>query len=82
MDESTFTFDPEELTAREVMFVEEYVGLPLDKLMDNFTTKTAVAFVYVVKRREDPTLTVETVEDLKLTDLMAFLGNDHGGAPS
>lgn len=53
--------DPNSLTLGEIEDVEEYAGKPAAELFGDggMTAKAMTAFVWIVKRRDDPTFTVE-----------------------
>ncbi len=60
------SYKVEDFTLGEVEFVEEYVGTSLDQLNPS-SMKAAVAFVTVIKRRDEPAFTVEDARNLKLS---------------
>lgn len=71
-DELTLDLDIDSMTLGEMEIVEDLTGLGLDEIGDAMTkpgpkTKVLVALAYVVKRRTDPTVTVEQVKGMRVS---------------
>jgi hypothetical protein len=63
LDGKSYSFDDFELGDLE--WLEEYTGRPLsDTTLTSM--KAAVGFVYLIKRRDDPSFTIEQARKLKL----------------
>lgn len=72
--ELDLTLDPQSLTLEELSTIEELAGEPVTKVLEDlkaseFSAKEMVAIVYVIGKRSDPTLTLEAVRALKLSDI-------------
>ena len=72
------SFDPDDMTAADLVYIEEYSGCSFAE----FATaeklppmKAMIAMVYVVLRKDDPSVKVEDVEQMKLNALIDTLGN-------
>lgn len=68
---TAFKFDPEDLTLNEVEEVETIVGGSIDSVLsgDKPKAKAIKAITLVIKRRTDPDATLESVGQLKLSEL-------------
>lgn len=51
----------------ELEWLEEYIGKPLNDPAALNSMKTAVAFVYLIKRRENPEFSLDEARKLKLS---------------
>jgi hypothetical protein len=70
-------FDFESLTLEEVEQIELIAGNSIDQLMDAGQPKGKAlkAIIYIIKRREDPSFTLEQAGKIPLKDAQdAFLG--------
>jgi hypothetical protein len=63
------TYPIEEFTLGELEWLEEHVGTRLDDNEAMQSMKAAVGVVYLIKRREDPTFTVEQARETPLAKL-------------
>ena len=73
---ATVEFDPEDLTAGDMAFVEEYSGKSLtDFAAGTPSVKALIAIAFTLRRKDDSTLKIEDVEQMKLSALMDALGN-------
>lgn len=64
-------FDLDDFELGELEWLEEYLDAPLsdDGVLNRM--KTAVGFVYLVKKRDDPTYTIEKARKIKLSAIDA-----------
>lgn len=70
--------DIKNLTLGEVAKVEELSGLPLAALADDDKPKGKMmaALAFVIKRREDPTFTLEAANRLTTQEVMALINDE------
>lgn len=62
--------DPMGMTLGDIAFFEEYTGEKLEQLQDGSpSAKALIALVYLTKRRENPTYTLEDAMETPLTAL-------------
>lgn len=63
--------DPNDLTLDEIELVEDTLGLSIDTAFSTGTPKAKAlkTLVWVMMRRDDPEVTIESVGSLKLTDI-------------
>ena len=83
-----FVFDINELDLGELEDFAEATGIDPMQLQDGWqpTLKAVRAFVWLVKRRQDPALTLDDGRRVKVSELAALVpsvaGADGGSAPS
>lgn len=67
--------DPDDLTLNEVEEVETLLNAPIDTIFASGKPRATAlkAVLLVIKRRDDPDATIESVGDVKLSEL-ALLG--------
>lgn len=91
-------FDPESLTMGELCDYEDITGMTIDRLGSGVvTTRMLLAMVYITRRREDPSYTLEDAKRVRLMDIEAVTdppqpalepmrpapdGTDGSGAPA
>lgn len=68
------SFDPTKLKFREMKIFEEIAGVPIGAwgTISTPTSDMLVAAVYISMRRDDPTLTVDTVWDTMDLEMVDF----------
>lgn len=75
-------FDINDLTIGEVADIEEATGKSISTLFDGSGSqaRTLQAVIWIVRRREDPTLTLEQAGNMTFTEMnsMLELSNDGG----
>ena len=72
-------FDPEDLTLDEVAELEEALDAALEDV-DFRRAKNIKQFVFVVMRRDDPSLTLADIGRVRIVDLLGNRnGNGDGG---
>ncbi len=81
----TLDFDPEDLTIAELEELEDAVGKAIGKLFAEFQTqdfsaKSVKAMIWIIKRRENPGLTLEEASKFKLSEL--FKPEENGQKPN
>lgn len=64
-------YDLEDFELGELEWLEEYIDAPLTDSAALNRMKTAVAFVYLIKKREDPSYTLEQARKIKLAAIDA-----------
>lgn len=76
MTDEQIKFDPEDLTLDEIEEAEELLGEPIDGLLGGNKPKAKAlkVLVFLIMRRDDPDLTLESVGSIKLSQLS--MGND------
>lgn len=67
-------FDPDDLTLEEAEALEETTGRPLAEIAVRFTRgqlsmKELIVLVWLARRREDPTFTIEDARRVRITSL-------------
>lgn len=75
-------FDINDLTIGEVADIEEATGKSISSLFDGSGSqaRTLQAVIWIVRRREDPTLTLEQAGNLTFTEMNDMLSlTDDGG---
>ena len=72
------SIDFNSLTLDEVETIENLTGVSTDKLADDKTPKgkNLKVLIFVMKRRIDPSFTLEQAGQLTLTDAMSLFGAD------
>jgi hypothetical protein len=60
-------YDLEDFELGELEWLEEYIGASLNDDDALRSMKTAVAFVYLLKKRDDPEFTIEQARKIKLS---------------
>jgi hypothetical protein len=60
--------DPEDLTLGELADWEEATGLRVSEMGDG-SAKALIGLVWIMKRRKDPTVTLDDVRKLKITEV-------------
>lgn len=53
----------------DLEWLEEYIGRPLSDPGAMNTMKAAVAFVYIIKRRDDPSFSLDDARKVRMTAL-------------
>ena len=81
----TVTFDGKtynigDFKLSELAYIEEQLGAPLDQIPLS-SMKTAIAFITVLKRREDPSFTPEQAGEMTLSVLNVDDAEDVAGDP-
>ncbi|HMM41887.1 MAG TPA: hypothetical protein PKA95_08295 [Thermomicrobiales bacterium] len=83
-----FVFDINDLDLGELKDFAEATGIDPMQLQDGWqpTLKAVRVFVWLIKRREDPTLTLEDARRVKVSELASLVptaaGAGGGSAPS
>lgn len=83
MSAGEFTFDLDKVTVGDIVDIEETVGMPWDDIvdMDVPPTKVVLAMLWVVRRRADPTFTLDDARQLPLSEVQSLsVGSDPTGA--
>ena len=83
MSEGEFTFDLDKVTVGDIVDIEETVGMPWDDIVDMDTppTKVVLAMLWVVRRRQDPSFTLDDARQLPLSEVQSLsVGSDPTGA--
>ena len=67
-----------DLTLGEVEEVENYAGMPLAALADSEAKKgkLLVALAWILKRKQDPSFTIEHAKRLSMGDINSLLDGD------
>jgi hypothetical protein len=63
--------DFDNITLGEIEEIEAYAGLPITQIadMDTTTAKLRTAFVWIVKRRDNPAFTIEDAKKLPASEM-------------
>ena len=71
------------MTLGEIDFIETFTGTPIGKLNDEDRpqAKSLIAMAAVIKKREDPSFTVEDATKLTMTQLQEIIGTDEDDEP-
>lgn len=83
MNDITISFDGQsfelgDFELGDLEWLEDFIGAPLSEEGAMNRMKTAVGFVYLIKRRDDPTFTVDKA---RLTKLSVFVEPDETDEP-
>ena len=72
---TTNNFDFESLTLDEVETIELMTGASIDQIMSDGQPKGKAlkAIIFIIKKRTDPSFTVEQAGSLKMSDVSALL---------
>lgn len=74
------TFDPSDLTVKEVKELQNATGKKFGEIIREFRTEdfdveTLQVIAWLVRRRKEPGLSLEMVEDARLSDFMGGNGS-------
>ncbi len=64
-------YDLEDFELGDLEWLEDFIGAPLSDQEALNRMKTAIGFVYLVKRREDPEYTIDQARKVKLAAIDA-----------
>lgn len=72
---TTNNFDFESLTLDEVETIELMTGASIDQIMSDGQPKGKAlkAIIFIIKKRTDPSFTIEQAGSLKMSDVSALL---------
>jgi hypothetical protein len=62
-------YDLDDFELGELEWIEDHIGAPLSDEQVLTSMKALVAFVYIIKHREDETFTIEQARKIKLSTL-------------
>lgn len=81
MADETIEFDLENLTTGELVDLEEIAGIDHVQMLmkGQATAKALMAIAYLMKRRDDPSFTLEQARQLKLSSIKARPEDDAAG---
>lgn len=67
----TIKIDPDDFTLGEVAELEAIIGKPLGDIFTGgaVSAQSAIGLVYIAKRRQDPTFTLEDAKAVRVVDL-------------
>jgi formate-dependent phosphoribosylglycinamide formyltransferase (GAR transformylase) len=66
--------DFNDITLGEIEDIEAYAGLPISQIadLDSTSSKLRTAFVWIVKRRENPAFTIADAKNLPASELASI----------
>jgi hypothetical protein len=65
------SYDIDDFTLGDLEWLEEHIGMPLSDDGALTSMKTMVGFVFLIKRRDNPSFTIEEARQVKLSTLDA-----------
>jgi hypothetical protein len=70
--------DFEDITLGEIEEIEDYAGLPISDIGEERpgVIKLRIALAWVLKRRENPSYTIEDAKKMTAVELTAFFSGD------
>lgn len=68
----------EDITLGEIEEIEDYANMPISKIGDDApgVIKLRIALAWVIKRRTDPTFTIDAAKKMTATELTSFFAGD------